>query len=60
MRDDIQSLRTDEIQGRFIALDDMPLVSQWIKKSKSEDLDFLAVTNLLDAYLKTLTMEYTI
>ena len=22
--------------------DDMPLLSQWIKKSKSEDLDFLA------------------
>jgi hypothetical protein len=45
----IYSLSADEIQGRFTALDDMPLLSQWIKKSKSEDLDFLAVTNHLDA-----------
>jgi len=38
----IYSLSADEIQGRLVALDDMPLLSQWIKKSKSEDLDFLA------------------
>ena len=30
--DDIQSLRTDDI----------PLLSQWIKKSRSEERDFLA------------------
>ncbi len=31
--------------------DDIPLLSQWIKKSKSEDLDFLAVTNDYDAII---------
>ncbi len=33
--------------GNFAIVDDIPLLSQWIKKSKSEDLDFLVeVTGL--------------
>ena len=30
--------------------DDMPLLSQWIKKSKSEDLDFLSVSYEIDIF----------
>ena len=30
-----------------LTADDMPLLSQWIKKSRSEERDFLGVLNLM-------------
>ena len=46
--------------GKIAIVDDIPLLSQWIKKSKSEDLDFLVeVTGLEPAASASRTQRST-
>ena len=39
--------------------DDIPLLSQWIKKSKSEDLDFLVETSGLEPPTPCMSSKYS-